>query len=141
MATTAQMAMTTVLIGEGRGKRSGRRIVATQPQLNVEVSFEDLTNLGGADGVNIGTYQSTTKPDGSIDGHGQGVFATLDGQTVTWQAIGVGRFAEGGAVRYRGSISYTTTSAKLAHLNSVAGVFEFDVDRDGNTHTKLFDWK
>src|SRR5262249_26289877 len=73
MATTAQMAMTTVLIGEGRGKRSGRRVVATQPQFNVEVSFEDLTNLAGVDGVNIGTYQSTGKPDGSLDGHGQGV--------------------------------------------------------------------
>jgi len=132
--------MTTALIGEGRGKRTGRRVLSTQP-LNVEVSFEDLTNLAGADGMNIGTYQSTTKPDGSVDGHGQGVFATLDGQTVTWQAIGVGHFQEGGAIRYRGSISYTTTSPKLAHLNSVAGVFEFEVDRDGNTQSKLFDWK
>lgn len=141
MATTAQMAMTTVLIGEGRGKRSGRRVLATQPQFNVEVSFEDATNLAGVDGVNIGTYQSTSKPDGSLDGRGQGVFAASDGQIVTWQAIGVGRFTEGGAVRYRGTISYTTSSAKLAHLNSVAGVFEFDVDRDGNTHSKLFDWR
>jgi hypothetical protein len=139
--TATQVAMTTVLIGEGRGKRSGRRVVAIQPQFNVEVSFEDNTNLAGADGVNIGTYQSSSKQDGTLEGEGQGVFASLDGQTVTWKALGIGRFLERGAVRYRGTISYTTSSAKLAHLNSVAGVFEFDVDAEGNTHSKLFDWK
>jgi hypothetical protein len=133
--------MTTEQIGEGRGKRTGRRVLATQPQFNVEVSFEDSTKLLGADGVNIGTYHSTSKPDGNLDGEGQGVFAALDGQVVTWKAVGTGRFLDGGAIRYRGSISYTTSSATLAHLNSVAGVYEFDIDKDGNTHSKLLEWK
>jgi hypothetical protein len=128
-------------IGEARGKRTGRRVLSTQPQFHVEVSFEDNTKLLGAEGVNIGTYTSTNKPDGSLDGEGQGVFAVLDGDIVTWKAIGMGRFVDGGALHYRGSISYTTSSAKLARLNSIAGVFEFDVDKDGNTHSKIWEWK
>ncbi|HEX5229297.1 MAG TPA: hypothetical protein VFW44_16390 [Bryobacteraceae bacterium] len=133
--------MTTEHIGEGRGKRTSRRVLATQPQFDVEVSFEDSTNLLGAKGVNIGTYHSTNKPDGSLDGEGQGVFATLDGQIATWRAIGTGRFLNNGAVGYRGSISYTTTSSKLARLNALTGVFEFEVDKDGNTHSKFLEWK
>jgi hypothetical protein len=58
---------------------------------NVEVSFEDSTKLLEADGVDIGTYESTSKPDGS--------------------------------------------------LTARAAAFEFDVDRDGNAHSKLLEWK
>jgi hypothetical protein len=128
-------------IGEGCGKRTGRRVLTTQPQFNVEVSFEDSTKLAGAEGLNIGTYESTSKPDGTLDGGGQGVFATLDGHIVTWKAVGMGRLGSDGGVRYRGAISYTTSSTKLAHLNGVAGLFEFDVDKDGHTHSKLLEWK
>ena len=128
-------------IGEGRGKRTARRVLATQPQFNVEVSFEDSSKLLGVEGMNIGTYTSMNKPDGSLDGAGQGIFATADGDFVTWKGIGVGRFLAGGVVSYRGALSYSTASAKLARLNSIAGVFEFEVDAAGNTQTKIWEWK
>src|SRR5215813_8342578 len=127
-------------IATGQGKRTSRRIIATNP-LNVEVSFEDVTKMLGVDGMNIGTYTSTPKPDGSLDGEGQGAFATLDGEIVTWKGIGVGRFGAAGAVSYRGTLSYSTTSAKLARLNGIAGVFEFEVDAAGNTTSKIWEWK
>jgi hypothetical protein len=91
--------------------------------------------------MNIGTYVSVPKPDGSLNGLGEGVFATMDGETVSWRGIGAGKFGEGGAVRYVGCLSYSTASSKLAHLNAVAGVFEFDVDAAGNTHSKIWEWK
>ena len=128
-------------IGEGRGKRTARRVVATEPTFSVEVSFEDAHKLLGVDGMNIGTYTSGNKPDGSLYGEGKGVFATMDGDIVTWTGIGVGRLLAGGAVSYRGCLSYSTASAKLARLNSIAGVFEFDVDASGNTHSKIWEWK
>jgi len=128
-------------IAEGRGKRTGRRVIATQPQFVVEVSFEDLTKMLGVDGMNIGTYTSSPKPDGSLDGMGEGVFATFDGEFVTWKGIGVGRFVGAGAVQYRGCLSYSTTSPKLSKLNGVAGAFEFEVDAEGNTHSKIWEWK
>jgi hypothetical protein len=30
---------------------------------------------------------------------------------------------------------------KLAHLNTVAGVFQFEVDADGSTTSKVWEWK
>jgi hypothetical protein len=127
-------------IVEGRGKRTGRRVLGTQP-LNVEVTFEDNTKLLGLDGVNIGTYTSTPKPDGSLDGEGKGVFSTVEGDIATWKGIGTGRFLAAGAVSYRGCVCFVTASSKLAHLNTIAAAFEFEVDAAGNTATKMWEWK
>jgi hypothetical protein len=66
---------------------------------------------------------------------------THDGQTATWKGQGVGKFLAGGAVSYRGAVYYTTASPKLARLNSVAAVFEFEVDAKGNTSSKTWEWK
>jgi hypothetical protein len=59
----------------------------------------------------------------------------------TWKGHGVGKFVGGGAVSYRGAVYYSTASPKLARLNGVAGVFEFDVDANGNTTAKSWEWK
>jgi len=128
-------------ISEGRGKRTARRVVATDPQLRIEVSFEDTSKVLGVDGMNIGTYTAGNKPDGSLYGEGQGAFATKDGEIMTWKGIGIGRLLAGGAVSYRGCLSFSSASAKLARLNSIAGVFEFEVDAAGNTHSKIWEWK
>jgi hypothetical protein len=93
------------------------------------------------DGMNIGTYVSSTKPDGSLHGEGEGVWATPEGDMVTWKGTGVGRFGAGGAVRYSGLISYSTKSPKLSRLNSIGGAFEFEVDANGNTTSKIWEWK
>src|SRR5437016_1858423 len=128
-------------IGEGRGKRTARRVVSTEPTFKIEVSFEDTAKLLGIDGMTIGTYVSGTKADGSLHGTGEGVWASSEGDIVTWKGMGIGRLQPGGAVSYRGCLSYTTTSAKLSRLNSVAGVFEFEVDANGNTASKVWEWK
>jgi hypothetical protein len=128
-------------IGEGSGKRTGRRVISTEPVLKVEVSFEEMGNLAGVNGLTIGTYFSQPKPDGSLHGFGRGGFISSEGEGLTWEALGVGQFLEGGAVRYTGAISYTGTSPKLAHLNKFAGVFEFEVDAAGNSRSKTWEWK
>jgi len=127
-------------IGEGRGKRTGRRVIAIDPSPKVEVSFEDQGTLLGVEGMNVGTYVSCIQADGSLHGDGQGIFATMDGETVTWRGIGVGRLSPGGSVHYSGSLSYTTTSQKLSPLNGISGVFEFNVDAEGNTSSKAWAW-
>ena len=50
-------------------------------------------------------------------------------------------FGAGRRVSYRGAVYYSTAVPKLAPLNSVAAVFEFDVDAEGNTRSKLWEWK
>jgi hypothetical protein len=127
------------LIAEGKGKRTGRRIIATKPALEVEATVEEQTTLLGIQGLNIITYRATIKPDGSLDGQGQGAFATLDGEIVTWHGIGVGRFLEGGAMQYCGSLSYSTSAERFLKLNGVAGVFQWSIDAEGNTHSEIFE--
>ena len=124
----------------GQGARTARRAIGTQP-ITIEVSFEDTGKLLGSAGGNIGTYLSSPRPDGSIDGTGQGVFASADGSMVSWKGVGVGHFTDGGAVSYRGCLVFTTSSSSFARLNAVAGVFEFEVDADGKTQTKIWEWK
>ena len=125
------------LIGELRGKRTGRRVLSTTPGFKVEVSFEDSGKLLGIEVNEIVTYWAEVRPDGSLYGEGQGIVTTQDGDMATLKGQGVGKFVGGGAVSYRGAVYYSTASPKLARLNTVAAVFEFDADANGNTHTTL----
>jgi len=123
----------------GQGKRTARRVLGTRP-VNVEVSFEDSGKLIGIEGMNIGTYTSMARADGTLAGEGKGVFASPDG-LVSWNGIGTGMVKANGAVSYRGCLTFETTSSSLSRLNAVAGVFEFEVDAAGNTQTKMWEWK
>lgn len=129
------------MIGEMRGRRSGRRVLSTDSGFKVEVSFEDKGKLMGLEGINVGTYVAIQRADGTLSGEAQGVFLTADGESATWKGIGTGRFTGGNGVSYRGALTYNTTSKKLAQMNTFAGVFEFEMDADGNTHSKIWMWK
>ncbi len=129
-------------IGEGQGKRSARRVLSVDGgTFKVEVSFESKGKLVGVDTHEIGTYWSVPRPDGSLYGEAEGVVLTMDGGMATWKGAGVGKFGAGGAVSYRGANYYSTSTPKLARLNGIAAVFEFEVDADGNTQSKLYEWK
>ena len=128
-------------VGESRGKRTSRRVLSVGNGFKVEVAFESVGKLLGIDTNEIATYWSESRPDGSLYGEGQGVVLGQDGSNATWKGQGVGRFVGGGAVSYRGAVYYSTASPKLARLNTVAAVFEFEVDADGNTHSKMWEWK
>jgi len=129
------------MIVELRGKRTGRRVLSVDNGFKVEVAFESTGKMLGIDVMEVGTYWSESRPDGSLYGEGHGVVIGADGNSATWKGQGVGRFLEGGAVSYRGAVYYSSASPGLARLNSVAAVFEFDVDAEGNTHSKLWEWK
>lgn len=128
-------------ISEGRGKRTGRRVLCTEPTFKVEVSFEENAKLLGVEGVNIGTYVSYPKPGGALNGEGEGVIATREGDIITWKGIGAGRLGPDGSVSYRGALSFSSASPKFARLNGIAGVFEFEVEPGGDTHSKMWEWK
>lgn len=129
------------LIGETRGKRTGRRVLSVDTGFKVEVAFETTGKLLGVDMMELGTYWSTSRSDGTLYGEGQGVIVGADGLAATWKGQGIGKFVGGGAVSYRGAVYFDAVSPKLARLNSVAALFEFDVDAEGNTHAKLWEWK
>jgi hypothetical protein len=92
----------------------------------------------------LGTYWSIVKPGGILHGQGQGVYTTRDesGEMASWTGYGVGHITGSGIVSYRGSLFYRTNSTgKLAFLDNLVGVFEFDVDEAGNTIGKVWEWK
>jgi hypothetical protein len=128
------------MIGESTGKRIVRRVVSTDP-LRVEVSFEDSGKVFGVNTTGFGTYTSALRPDGSVYGEGEGAYMTQDGELITWKGSGLGTFKEKGAVSYRGILYYQTASKKLARLNTVPGVFEYEIDPEGKTHAKSWEWK
>ena len=73
----------------------------------------------------------------AADGGGGGV-----PEMVTYTGEGVGRFSSSGSVKWRGSVFFRTSSAgKLAFLNNMVGVFESEIDADGNFSEKLWEWK
>jgi hypothetical protein len=128
-------------IGETRGKRTGRRVLSADAGFKIEISFEETGKMLGIEMNGFGTYTAAPRPDGTLYGEGQGVLMTPDGGMATWKGAGVGRFVGGGAVSYRGALYYNSASPKLARLNSVVTVFEYEVDAEGNTHTKSWEWK
>ena len=128
------------LLGEMSGKRTGRRVLSVDPP-NVEVSFEESSKLLGANASGFGTYSSVVASDGALYGEGQGVFMTQDGEMVSWKGSDVGGFKEKGALSSRGIVYYQTTSQKLARLHNAASVFEHDVDPEGKTQSKTWEWK
>ena len=116
----------------------GRGVPAIAPLLSAfgrdhYLRLEESIKILGVEGIQIGTYVASPKPDGSVDEFGEGVISTAD-SIVTWKGVGAGKLGAGGAVSYRGGLSFSTSAAKFTSLNSEAGVFEFEVDAAGNTH-------
>ena len=130
-------------IGEETGQVTGIRVLPDEGTgSRVEVSFQTSGTLLGAHVSNMGTYISTPRPDGTLFGDGQGVAVTEQGDMATWRGQGVGHFTgHGTAVSWRGAIYFQTTSERLARLNGIAAVFEYEADESGKTTDKTYEWK
>lgn len=131
------------MIGEEHGKVSAVRALPSNGQtVRMEVSFQSTGNLVGVEATNMGTYISTLMPSGLFNGNGQGVVMTKDGDMATWSGTGVGKPAgKGLAVSWRGAIYFQTSSKRLEGLNKIATIFEYEVDENGNTSAKFWEWK
>ena len=129
-------------IGESSGKVTNRRVLSNPDGgPKVETSFQTKGYLLGVEIRENGTYTADVRPDGTLFGNGQGVILGKDGDMVSWVGNGVGTFKGGGAVSYRGAVYYRSASPKFARLNTVAAVFESEVDAEGNTRAELWEWK
>jgi hypothetical protein len=63
------------------------------------------------------------------------------GEMATWVGQGVGTIKKDGSVSYRGAVYYQTTAPVWLRLNSVAAIFEFEVDAQGNSKSEIWEWK
>lgn len=128
------------VIAESAGKRIVRRVLDTEP-LTVEVSFEDAGHMLGIGTNGLGTYTSVAGPDGSLYGEGQGANFSAEGDFISWKGSGQGKIGADGSISYRGILYFRTASQKMARLNGSQGVFEYEVDPEGKTHSKVWEWK
>ena len=61
---------------------------------------------------------------------------------VTYTGDGLGRIDSSGSVKWSGSVFPRTSSGgKLSFLNNMIGVFEAEIDADGNFSEKIWEWK
>ena len=128
-------------VGEEAGKVIGRRVLSVDGGTRVEVSLQSMGKLLGVKTRSTVTYWAGPRPDGSLYGEAQGLVVGEGGERATMKAQGVGKLLDSGAVSYRGSQYFYSDTPKLSRLNSVAVVFEYEADADGNTKSKLWEWK
>jgi hypothetical protein len=129
-------------IGEETGKVTLQRVLPNPgggPKM--ETTFQATGSLLGVSANDTGTYQASLRPDGNLFGEGQGIVMSKDGDVATWTGQGIGTFKKDGAIGFRGAIYFQSTSAKWARLNSIAVLYEYEVDAQGNTRSQLHEWK
>jgi len=129
-------------IGEESGRVTSQRILPNPgggPKM--ETSFQASLTLLGAKATNRGTYCSVVRPNGPLYGEGQGIVIGEEGDMATRIGQGVGTMKKDGGASYRGALYYQTSSAKWSRLNSVAAIFEYKVDAQGNSRSQSWEWK
>jgi hypothetical protein len=129
-------------IGDERGKVTARRVLPSDGQgPKMEVTFEAKGHFVGIEAVDVGTYWTVVQANGLLYGEGEGFITTQQGDIVQWTGSGRGRLTPQGGASFRGAIYYRAPAAKFAHVNEVAGVYEHEVDHQGNVTTKVWEWK
>ena len=97
--------------------------------------------------INTGTSVSTLNADGTFRGEGQGVLRTEGGDFASWTSQTVGSLASEGNIIVRGVTfwstppSLSTTTSELAFMNGVIGLFEMQIDRQGNLSVTEWEWE
>ncbi len=131
------------IIAESSGKITGVRVLSAEgPVPELEVSLQGRGTLLGQEMTSFITYVQTIRPSGELYGEAQEVVMTADGDMATWTGFGVGRSTgKGSAASSRGAGSFQTASEKLARLNGVATVVEYELDEAGNYYYKEWEWK
>ena len=130
------------LLYEGSGKEVGRRVLPSENSgPRMESSFREAGKLLGVEVDNSGTYTGAGRPDGTMSGTGQGIAMSKEGDVITWNGAGVGHFLPNGSIAWRGALYFQTASQKLARLNGVVGVYEYDIEANGTQKGKIWEWK
>jgi hypothetical protein len=105
--------------------------------------------LRGVEVICIVTYSSIPREQGgAIYAEGQGIIMTKEdgnnggSETAAWTGQGIAHYS-GQRRRDVGSIfcRITSSNGKLAFLNNMVGVFEYEADENGTSRGKIWEWK
>jgi hypothetical protein len=130
------------LIGEMEGKVSSQRVIDVKGP-TMETSVTASGKLRAVQVIETLTYVANTSSKGVLHGVGNGIITTTeDGDLATYTGEGIGRFDASGVLKWRGAIFFEASSeGKLGFLNNIVGVFEAEVDAQGNFRDKTWEWK
>ena len=130
-------------LGEERGKLIGQRVTSVDVDRHkLELSAQGRGKILGVEYEDLSTFTVNHVHPLPPGGQGQGFWTTKDGEVIHWTGQGVARPTEPGKVSYRGALFAQTKSEKLARLNSVAILFEYELDMEkGEYQAKYWEWK
>ena len=98
----------------------------------------------GIEATDTVTYWSIPRSGGAYYAEDKGVFMVKDNpsEMAIWTGQGIAHYS-GQKRRDVGSVFCRTPSAtgKLAFLNNMVGVFEYETDEMGNSEGKIWEWK
>ena len=131
-------------IGEAKGKITSQRILDVEgPKIEYSLSAEG--RMKEIDITYMATFWTIPRGNGVLHGEGQGVITTKDGsgEMATEIGRGIGKITDRGKkVQFCGSFFFRASSTgKLAFLNNIVGIFEYEGDEAGNTNEKIWEWK
>lgn len=123
------------ILEEGEWKITGMRVLDDR---RMEVSFTESGKIMGVEFSGVATVTT----NGGLDGEGQAILTTSEGELITWKGMGVGHpKGKGMAISWRGAKAYQTSSQKLGTLNSMPLAFEAEADENGVGWHKHWEWK
>jgi hypothetical protein len=131
---------------ELKGKITGQRVLDSEGS-RIETSVSVSGTMKGVQIQEIITFNGTpTEDKGVLHGVGKGVIMVVvdkgEPEMISYTGEGIGRAGPTGKVTWRGSVFYRKSSGdKLAFLNNMVGVFESEIDKDGNFLEKVWEWE
>ena len=125
---------------ELKGKMMGQRVLDSEgPTLETSVSAR-----GSVKGTQVNetlTFVARPTSAGVLHGKGHGVIMAGESDLVSNTGEGVGRLTSSGTI-WHGAIFYRTSSTgKLSFLNDVVGLFEAEMDAEGNFSENIWEWQ
>jgi hypothetical protein len=121
-------------ISERKGKIVGQRVVDAEGHLIETTVLTNGSFKGTPVKATITFVSRPTSAVGVLSGKGKGILMTEESGMATSTAEG--------SVRWRGAhLMRSSSIGKLEFLKNVGGVFEAEIDREGNLTEKIWEWK
>ena len=104
-------------------------------------AYPQAGTLRGTQVTETLTYVASLTSKGVLHGIGNGLIMSTEGDLITYTGEGIGKIDSSGTLKWRGAIYFTESTGKLSSLNNQVGVFEAQVDAEGNFSDKTWEWK
>jgi hypothetical protein len=128
-------------IGELKGKIMGQRVLDSEGP-RIETTLSSTGSVKGTKVKETVTFVGSPISAGVLHGEGHGVIMGPESEMATFRGEAFGRISSSGSAKWRGAhFILTSSTGKLAFLNNVVGVFEAEIDAEGNVTEKIWEWK